>query len=291
MGLIIENLSKTYPNGTAALDEVTFSTGTGMIGLLGPNGAGKSTLMRTLATLQLPDSGSASFDGIDILKSPYPIRRCLGYLPQEFGVYPKQSAYQLLSYFALLKGLAGKANRERMIDHVLELTNLTPHRHHSVHEFSGGMKQRFGIAQLLLNQPRLIIVDEPTAGLDPAERKRFLNLLREIGSERTVLLSTHIVEDVNSLCSDMVILNSGRVLLHGHPAAAVSNLRGRIWKVNLRPDHLETVQSQHLELSSRPLGDGNQEARVYSESPPAGNFEPADPTLEDLYFLTLKMES
>lgn len=291
MSLIVENLSKTYPNGTAALDRVSFSTGSGMVGLLGPNGAGKSTLMRTLATLQRPDNGSAFFDGTDILEQPYQIRRQLGYLPQEFGVYPNESAYRLLSYFALLKGIDGKSNREKMVQHVLEVTNLMPHRHYSVHEFSGGMKQRFGIAQLLLNQPRLIIVDEPTAGLDPAERKRFLNLLREIGSDRTVILSTHIVEDVNSLCSDMVILNGGRVLLHQPPSAALNHLQGRIWEIHVRSGHLDMVRSHQLLLSFRPLEGGYQAARIYSESPPSRDFRPTDPTLEDLYFLTLEMEA
>lgn len=288
MSLRVKRLSKSYPNGTAALRSVTFETGTGMLGLLGPNGAGKSTLMRTLATLQLPDSGSATFSGVNILTNPYQIRRQLGYLPQEFGVYPNQTAGQLLNYFALLKGLRIKKERERMIDYVLELTNLSIHRNSAVFEFSGGMKQRFGIAQMLLNLPRLIIVDEPTAGLDPAERKRFLNLLREIGSDRTVILSTHIVEDVKALCSDMVIMNGGEVLLHQCPSAAVESLVGRIWQTELSDIRVNDFESKYFILSKQPLGNGSFRARVYSLEEPGESFIPASPTLEDLYFFTLQ---
>ncbi|MEN9838895.1 MAG: hypothetical protein RL177_374 [Bacteroidota bacterium] len=234
MSLHIQNITQRYSNGVVALDNLSIDIGIGMFGLLGPNGAGKSTLMRILATLQRPDSGSITFRGMDVLKEPDTLRRQLGYLPQSFGVYPNESARSLLHYMAVLKGLASKAERLRMVDEVLEKTNLTDDQHHHVSDFSGGMKQRFGIAQLLLNNPKLIIVDEPTSGLDPSERKRFLNVLRAIGTENTVIFSTHIVEDVSDLCNDMAILNHGKILLHQSPESAKSDHGGTLEEVYFR---------------------------------------------------------
>ncbi|MEO0732911.1 MAG: ABC transporter ATP-binding protein, partial [Bacteroidota bacterium] len=233
MELRIANLSKTYPNGTRALDGLDLTITTGMFGLLGPNGAGKSTLMRTIATLQQPDTGTITFGDLDVLRQPMALRLALGYLPQEFGVYPRQSADRLLDYLALLKGITDKKGRRRLIDYCLDVTNLTAHRKQHVSGYSGGMKQRFGIAQLLLNEPKLIIVDEPTAGLDPAERQRFLNILREISTESIVIFSTHIVEDVKDLCTDMAVMNHGRLLLHATPEAAAATLAGQLWTVNV----------------------------------------------------------
>ena len=229
MELTIQNLSKTYPNGVQALRNVSLSIPQGMFGLLGPNGAGKSTLMRTIATLQVPDAGSISFDGINVLEDAMSLRKVLGYLPQNFGVYPHVSAQELLDYFATLKGIAIKKERKAIIEQVLALTNLSDVRHKHVSGFSGGMKQRFGIAQLLMSKPKLIIVDEPTAGLDPAERNRFLNVLREVGATNTVIFSTHIVEDVKELCTDMAIMNGGRILQQLKPSDATKQLEGNIW--------------------------------------------------------------
>ncbi len=228
MSLHIQNITKRYSNGVVAIDNLSIDIGLGMFGLLGPNGAGKSTLMRILATLQVPDSGSITFHGINVVKHPDAIRRQLGYLPQSFGVYPNESARSLLNYMAVLKGLSSKTKRIRMVDEVLAKTNLTEDQHHHVSDFSGGMKQRFGIAQLLLNQPKLIIVDEPTSGLDPSERKRFLHVLRAIGTENTVIFSTHIVEDVSECCNDMAILNHGKIMLHQTPENAKSDLGGTL---------------------------------------------------------------
>lgn len=234
MSLRIRNITQRYPNGVVALDNLSIDIGIGMFGLLGPNGAGKSTLMRILATLQGPDSGSITYRDIDVLQEPDALRRQLGYLPQSFGVYPHESARSLLHYMAVLKGLTSKPQRMRMVDEVLEKTNLTDDQHYHVSDFSGGMKQRFGIAQLLLNNPTLIIVDEPTSGLDPSERKRFLNVLRAIGTENTVIFSTHIVEDVSDLCNDMAILNRGKIMLHASPENAMAELGGSLEDVYFR---------------------------------------------------------
>lgn len=234
MSLHIQNITQRYSNGVVALDNLSIDIGIGMFGLLGPNGAGKSTLMRILATLQRPDSGSITFRDIDVMQEPDALRRQLGYLPQSFGVYPHESARSLLNYMAVLKGLTSKTQRIRMVDEVLEKTNLTDDQHHHVSDFSGGMKQRFGIAQLLLNNPTLIIVDEPTSGLDPSERKRFLNVLRAIGTENTVIFSTHIVEDVSELCNDMAILNRGKIMLHASPENAMAELGGSLEDVYFR---------------------------------------------------------
>jgi ABC-type multidrug transport system ATPase subunit len=238
------NVSKTYKNGVKALDNISIEINSGMFGLLGPNGAGKSTLMRTIATLQQPDSGEIHLDEIDILNQKMELRKVLGYLPQSFGVYPKLSAEKLLHYFAELKGISSKEERNKIVDYALEVTNLSSVKNKYVAGYSGGMKQRFGIAQLLLNNPKLIIVDEPTAGLDPAERHRFLNVLREIGTNHIVILSTHIVDDVKELCTDMAILNGGKLLSHKKPIDAVSELKDKIWGLSIDRENLETYESQ-----------------------------------------------
>ncbi|MEZ7944568.1 MAG: ABC transporter ATP-binding protein, partial [Flavobacteriaceae bacterium] len=237
MKLVIKNLTKTYKNGVKAIDDLSIEIGTGMFGLLGPNGAGKSSLMRTIATLQSPDSGSIIFGDIDVLNDNMSLRKVLGYLPQSFGVYPKMSAQDLLDYFATLKGISNKLERNEIVKKVLEITNLYDVRRKHVAGYSGGMKQRFGIAQLLLNSPKLIIVDEPTAGLDPAERHRFLNVLREVGTNCTVIFSTHIVEDVKELCNEMAILNGGRILKHTTPIDATKEIEGTIWQKTIERDH------------------------------------------------------
>jgi len=288
MKLTIQNLSKTYPNGTKALSNVNLTIQDGMFGLLGPNGAGKSTLMRTIATLQEPDSGSLHLDDLNILEDPMQLRKVLGYLPQSFGVYPNLSADYLLQYFARLKGISGKADRTKMVDYVLELTNLTQFRNRNVSAFSGGMRQRFGIAQLLLNDPKLIIVDEPTAGLDPAERHRFLNILRALGEDRIVIFSTHIVDDVKDLCIDMAILNKGEILLNDTPQATVSALEGKIWKKNISEDDLPQYESQYNIVSSG-FGSNNQLfIRVLSDGDLGANgFDRMEAALDDVYFTQL----
>lgn len=288
MNLSIKNLTKTYPNGTKAIDNLNLEIEKGMFGLLGPNGAGKSSLMRTIATLQNPDSGSIIFNNINILKDIMSLRKVLGYLPQSFGVYPKLSAEKLLDYFAVLKGIASKKDRRKIIDHVLELTNLYDVRKKHVSGYSGGMKQRFGIAQLLLNNPQLIIVDEPTAGLDPAERNRFLNVLREVGSENTVIFSTHIVEDVKELCTDMAIMNNGRILQKTKPSQATAAIKNNIWTTTIEKQHLEAMTQKHSVLSSSYNEDNSLSIRVHSDIKPTIQFESAIPNLEDVYFIALK---
>jgi ABC-2 type transport system ATP-binding protein len=287
MALTITGLSKTYPNGVQALKNLSLTIGNNMFGLLGPNGAGKSTLMRTVATLQDPDSGSITLDGIDVLKQKNEIRKVLGYLPQEFGVYPKMSATDMLMHLAVLKGIASAGERKEMVEALLQQTNLWDARKKSLSTYSGGMKQRFGIAQALLANPKLIIVDEPTAGLDPAERNRFLNLLSAIGSDVTVILSTHIVEDVRELCPRMAIIANGELLLEGAPADALTALQGKIWsKVVKTDDELRAIESQ-MNVISTHLVAGLHEIRVYSESSPGEGFRPVDSGLEDVYFLNL----
>lgn len=287
MHLTVTQLSKTYKNGVKALDNVDLEISKGMFGLLGPNGAGKSSLMRTIATLQSPDTGSIIFEGIDALNDPLSLRKVLGYLPQEFGVYPKMSAERLLDYFAMLKGIASKKERTRLIQYVLEITNLYEARKKNVDSYSGGMKQRFGIAQLLLNNPRLIIVDEPTAGLDPAERHRFLNVLREIASSNIIIFSTHIVDDVKDLCNDLAIMNAGRVLRKTSIAEASKILEGRLWTIQIKRDDLERMEASHHVLSSKYNQDNTLHLRVFSEQHPGEGFVAATPDLEDLYFFTL----
>ena len=287
MQLLIENLSKTYPNGTRALDGIHLTINKGMFGLLGPNGAGKSTLMRTIATLQEPDSGTASIGNINILEDPMALRRILGYLPQSFGVYPKMTANKLLHYFAALKGIASKKERETMVDYVLDITNLTRVKNREVARYSGGMRQRFGIAQLLLNKPDLIIVDEPTAGLDPAERHRFLNVLRALGKDHIVLFSTHIVDDVKDLCTDMAIMNNGKILLNEPPQTAVNKLEGKIWEKTINPEELESHEASFQVISSNFKQNNQLNIRVLNEMSPSDEFTSVPTQLEDVYFALL----
>ncbi len=286
MELQISHLSKTYPNGTEALKDVSLHIPQGMFGLLGPNGAGKSTLMRTLATLQEADSGSAHLGGINVLTEKDELRRTLGYLPQEFGVYPKAGAEELLDHFAVLKGITGRRERRDTVRALLEQTNLYEHRKKKLGGFSGGMRQRFGIAVALLGNPRLIIVDEPTAGLDPAERVRFLNLLSELGENAVVILSTHIVEDVAELCSRMAIINGGEILLETEPLRAIDELKGRVWKRILDREELPAFERDHAVISTKLLA-GRTVIHVLSDTQPDAGFAPVDPDLEDVYFVTM----
>jgi ABC-2 type transport system ATP-binding protein len=287
VALTISGLSKTYPNGVKALKNLSLTIGNEMFGLLGPNGAGKSSLMRTVATLQDPDAGTIHLDGIDVLKEKATVRKLLGYLPQEFGVYPKMSALDMLHHLAIMKGISNKTERTQMVDALLNQTNLWAARKKALSTYSGGMKQRFGIAQALLANPRLIIVDEPTAGLDPAERNRFLNLLSSIGANVTVILSTHIVEDVRELCPRMAIIAAGEVLLEGAPAEALEALRGKIWsKVVASDDELRALESSLNVISTHLVG-GLHEVRIYANTSPGEGFHPVDSGLEDVYFLNL----
>lgn len=291
MALRISALSKTYPNGVKALRDISLTIGKGMFGLLGPNGAGKSTLMRTIATLQDPDSGSVELDGIDVLRQKNDVRKVLGYLPQEFGVYPKMSARDMLEHLAVMKGVISTGERKEMIDALLNQTNLWDVRKKALSTYSGGMKQRFGIAQALLANPQLIIVDEPTAGLDPAERNRFLNLLSSIGREVTVILSTHIVDDVRELCPRMAILANGELLLEGCPADTMAALEGKIWsKVVSSDDDLRTLEAE-MHVISTHLVAGQHEVRVYAESSPGDGFYPVPSGLDDVYFLNLSRQA
>jgi ABC-2 type transport system ATP-binding protein len=291
MALTITGLSKTYPDGVKALKNLSLSIGNNMFGLVGPNGAGKSTLMRTVATLQDPDTGSIDLDGIDVLRQKDRVRRILGYLPQEFGVYPKISALDMLQHLAVMKGVTNSAERKETVDALLQQTNLWDIRKKSLSTFSGGMKQRFGIAQALLGNPRLIIVDEPTAGLDPTERNRFLNLLSSVASDRTVILSTHIVDDVRQLCPRMAIIASGELLLEGAPNDTLAALHGKIWsKVVAGDDELRAIETQLPVISSHLVG-GQNEIRVYADTSPGDGFRPVDSSLEDVYFLNLSQQS
>lgn len=294
MELQIKGLSKTYPNGVRALSDVTLNIGTGMFGLLGPNGAGKSTLMRTLATLQEADGGSATLQlagaksgaSIDVLRGKDDVRRILGYLPQDFGVYPKVSAESMLDHLAQLKGLTSGAQRKDVVTNLLRKTNLYDVRRKALGGFSGGMRQRFGIAQALLGDPKLIIVDEPTAGLDPEERVRFHNLLAEIGEEVIVILSTHIVSDVSDLCPNLAIMNGGRVLLTGKPAELTVALLGRLWTTAVPRAEVAAARDRHAVISTR-LYAGQTVLSVVADASPGPEFTPAEPTLEDVYFATI----
>ena len=290
MKLVIKDLSKTYKNGVKAIDNLSLEIGTGMFGLLGPNGAGKSSLMRTIATLQSPDTGSITFGDIDVLHDKMALRKVLGYLPQSFGVYPKMSAEDLLDYFATLKGVKSKNDRQKLVKEVLEITNLYDVRKKHVAGYSGGMKQRFGIAQLLLNNPKLIIVDEPTAGLDPAERNRFLNVLREVGTNCTVIFSTHIVDDVKELCKELAILNGGQILKHSTPIEATKEIEGQIWTKIIERDELEEMEATYKVLSSNYNQDNTLNIRVHALEKPADDFTKANPQLDDVYFIALKEE-
>jgi ABC-type multidrug transport system ATPase subunit len=286
MTLQIRNLSKAYPNGVRALKDVTLTIPRGMFGLLGPNGAGKSTLMRTLATLQEPDAGTVTLGGVDVVRDKDAVRRTLGYLPQEFGVHPRETAERLLDHFAVLEGLTDRATRRGVVEALLRQTNLWEVRRQKLGGFSGGMRQRFGIAVALLGSPTLLIVDEPTAGLDPAERVRFLNLLAELGESAVVILSTHIVEDVAELCSRMAIIDGGEILLEAEPPRAVDELRGRIWRRVVERGALAAVQREHAVISTKLLA-GRTVVHVHGEAPPGPGFAPAAPGLEDVYFCTM----
>jgi ABC-type multidrug transport system ATPase subunit len=285
MDLRIRDLSKTYPNGVHALKGITLTIPRGMFGLLGPNGAGKSSLMRTLATLQEPDAGSIHLGDIDVLRQKYEARDRLGYLPQEFGVYPRASAERLLEHFAVLKGITERGARREIVEALLHRTNLYRVRKEKLGGFSGGMRQRFGIAQALIGNPELIIVDEPTAGLDPEERNRFLNLLAAIGDNVVVILSTHIVDDVADLCPRMAVLANGRLQLEGKPADLIAATRGRVWKKTISHAELEQYQSNHEVISTR-LFAGQTIIHVLSDTRPDG-YEPVEGGLEDVYFSTL----
>jgi ABC-type multidrug transport system ATPase subunit len=284
--LHIQNLSKSYGNGVKALDNVSLSIANGMFGLLGPNGAGKSSLMRTLATLQLPDSGQVYFDGQDIFKDSQLMRSQLGYLPQDFGVYPRISAVDLLDHLAVLKGLLNKNERKEQVMSLLQQTNLYDVRKRSVGTYSGGMRQRFGVAQALLGNPQLIIVDEPTAGLDPLERNRFHDLLSEIGEQKVILLSTHIVEDVHDLCPEMAVLAGGKVILKGKPSLLTEELKGKIWRKTISKEALSEYQSALNVISMRRLA-GKIQLHVLADQNPGDGFEPFYPGLEEVYFSAL----
>lgn len=292
MELQIKNLNKTYSNGVQALKDVTLTIPQGMFGLLGPNGAGKSSLMRTLATLQQADSGSATLGDIDLLKDKSRVREILGYLPQEFGVYPKISSYDMLNHIASLKGVSNKSERKDLVESLLNKTNLWHVRNKSLGTYSGGMKQRFGIAQALIGDPSLIIVDEPTAGLDPAERIRFHNLLSEIGENTIVILSTHIVEDISNLCNNMAIICLGEVVAKGNPSQLTEGIKGKIWKKGIDKAELEQYQSE-MQVISTYLKAGQTIIHVFSEEKPDSSFEPSKANLEDVYFseITSRMES
>jgi ABC-2 type transport system ATP-binding protein len=286
MQLTIRNLSKTYGNGVTAIANLSLDISTGMFGLLGPNGAGKSSLMRTIATLQEADQGEIQLGDLNVLRQKDEVRRVLGYLPQEFGVYPKMSALDLLEHMAVLKGITARGERRDIVDTLLKQTNLWDVRKKRLGTYSGGMKQRFGIAQALLGSPKLIIVDEPTAGLDPSERNRFLNLLSSIGDKVIVILSTHIVDDVRELCSRMAIINKGQVIAQGTPQEAIESISGRIWKRTVTEQELESI-GQSKEVVSTHLIGGRTEVRVHATEPPGDGFQPVEANLEDFYFLSL----
>lgn len=286
MQLEIRNISKTYSNGVQALRDVSLTIPKGMFGLLGPNGSGKSTLMRMLATLQEPDEGSIHLGDIDVLKQKDEVRKTLGYLPQEFNVYPKVTAEKMLDYFAILKGFSEKRSRRDVIEALLRKVNLWDVRRQNLGGYSGGMRQRFGVAVALLGDPQLMIVDEPTAGLDPAERVRFLNLLSELGENSVVLLSTHIVEDVSELCTHMAIIDKGEILLEAEPQGAVNNLKGHIWQRLVSKEEYTTIKEQHSVISTKLLG-GRTLVHVYSTTNPGNGFEIAEPDLKDVYFSTM----
>ena len=286
MAVQITNISKTYANGVQALNNVTLTIPNGMYGLLGPNGAGKSTLMRILATLQEPDKGSIQLDDLNVLNQKEKVRQTLGYLPQEFGVYPKVSAENLLDHFAVLKGITKKGERKEVVEALLRQTNLWDVRKQKLGGYSGGMRQRFGVAIALLGNPKLMIVDEPTAGLDPAERVRFLNLLSELGEKSVVILSTHIVEDVSELCTKMAIIRKGQILLEAEPLNAVNELKGKIWRRMIEKDALDKTE-QHYNVISTKLLAGKTVVHIYSQQDPGNGFANVEADLEDVYFCTM----
>ncbi|QHL87933.1 ATP-binding cassette domain-containing protein [Nibribacter ruber] len=281
--LLIRNVSKTYANGVHALSNISLTIPPGMYGLLGPNGAGKSTLMRTLATLQEPDQGEIFLGSLDVVNQKEEVRQTLGYLPQEFGVYPKATAEELLDYFAVLKGITHRAARREVTEALLRQTNLWDKRKQKLGGYSGGMRQRFGVAVALLGNPKLLIVDEPTAGLDPAERVRFLNLLSELGENSVVILSTHIVEDVSELCTHLAIINKGQILLEAQTQQAVGALQGKVWRTLIEKNKLSAIEQEHQVISAKLLG-GRTLVHVYSHINPGNGFEQVAPDLEDVYF-------
>jgi len=290
LSLEIRGISKRYPNGVQALNNLSLSIGNNMFGLLGPNGAGKSTLMRTIATLQDPDSGQILLNGMDVVANKDAVRRQLGYLPQEFGVYPRISALDMLHHLAVMKGISKSSERKEIVDALLRQTNLWDVRKKALSTYSGGMKQRFGIAQALLANPKLIIVDEPTAGLDPAERNRFLNLLSSLARDVIVILSTHIVEDVRELCPRMAIISNGEVVLEGAPEETLERLQNSIWSIVVKTEEeFAAVSAQFKVVSTKLLG-GAHELRIHSETAPGEGFRQVDPELEDVYFLTLNSQ-
>lgn len=290
MELKINNISKTYANGLKALDNVNLTIGKGMFGLLGPNGAGKSSLMRTIAGLQAPDSGEIFLGDLNALTQKEELRKVLGYLPQDFGFYPKVNAVELLNHIAILKGISNKSERKEIVEGLLHQTNLFEARKRNVSEYSGGMRQRFGIAQALLGNPKLIIVDEPTAGLDPMERNRFHNLLSEIGENTIVILSTHIVDDVKNLCNRVVVLTSGHIILDGTPKGVIEDFQGKIWKKLIEKSEVAVAKEQYQVISTH-ISEGKVEIRVFAETQPDTNFIPVESNLEDVYFssITKKM--
>ena len=289
MELVVQNLSKTYPNGVRALDDVSLTIPKGMYGLLGPNGAGKSTLMRSIATLQEPDSGSIRLGELDVLNEKTKVRQILGYLPQEFGVYPRTSALRMLDHIAILKGVTKRSQRRELIDAMLHRVNLYQHRKKSVASYSGGMKQRFGIAQALIGDPQLLIVDEPTAGLDPGERNRFYNLLSEIGENVIVILSTHIVQDVKELCTNMAIIHEGKLQFAGRPSEAESQLAGQIWEKSIEKNQLDEYR-QKYDLISTKLVAGRPLIHIRSEFDPNDGFTQVPPDLEDVFFSNIRQK-
>lgn len=286
MNLSIKNLSKTYSNGLKALSDINLEIGSGMFGLLGPNGAGKSSLMRTISTLQEADSGSIMLGDLDVLKQKDEVRKVLGYLPQDFGFYPKVSAWDMINHFAILKGIDNAKERKEICEALLNQTNLFDARKRNIGDYSGGMRQRFGIAQALLGNPKLIIVDEPTAGLDPMERNRFHNLLSEIGENIIVILSTHIVEDVRNLCSNMAIMNQGTVLLYGKPTQAIEDMKGKIWMKLIDKEQLTENKAAHKVISTKVV-EGKIQIHVFSATQPDASFAPLVADLEDVYFATI----
>ena len=288
--LSIQSLNKTYPNGVKALDDVNLELENGMFGLLGPNGAGKSSLMRTVATLQEADSGSVQLNGIDVFRDPVALRRTLGYLPQEFGVYPKITAEQLLDHIAILKGVTNKSQRKELVSYLLQKVNLYQHRNKSVKGFSGGMRQRVGIAQALVGSPELIIVDEPTAGLDPRERNRFHNLLADVGSDVIVILSTHIVDDVSELCNNMAIMNNGSIVYKGSPTDAMNMLRDQVWKKVITRTELDDYKQNFTVISDKMVA-GNPVIHVLAPTKPDTGFESVEPNLEDVFFTNTSVEN
>ena len=290
MNLTINNLSKTYSNGVQALDNVSLTIPNGLFGLLGPNGAGKSTLMRTIATLQEADKGEIWMDDLNVLEQKQELKQTLGYLPQEFGFYPKDRALDLLDQLSMLKGIKDKTVRKQLVEYILKKVNLWEERKQRIGTFSGGMKQRFGIAQALLGNPKLIIVDEPTAGLDPYERRRFHNLLAEIGKDIIVILSTHIVDDVSNLCTNMAIIDKGKILLQTDPGEIIIEFEGKIWEKDITGVDMELFEKDYRVISTR-LFSGRNIVRVFSETDPCDDFKSVESILEDVYFYTLSNRS